>query len=105
MGRMNESDSLKLGKTVLTVAHLTMFQTIRNAGMPSLLTHACEPSTPCDNSTMAPVNLPHDFREFLRLPGEHQVEYLIIGGYAVAYHADILKLSHSPSRLLPQVGF
>ena len=35
---------------------------------------------------MAPVNLPHDFREFLRLLNEHQVEYLIIGGYAVAYH-------------------
>lgn len=35
---------------------------------------------------MAVVNLPPDFREFLRLLNERQVEYLLIGGYAVAYH-------------------
>jgi len=35
---------------------------------------------------MAPVNLPPDFKEFLRLLNAHQVEYLLIGGYAVAYH-------------------
>jgi predicted nucleotidyltransferase len=35
---------------------------------------------------MAVVNLPPDFREFLRLLNEHHVEYLLIGGYAVAYH-------------------
>ena len=35
---------------------------------------------------MATVNLPPDFKEFLRLLNEHQVEYLLIGGYAVAYH-------------------
>jgi len=35
---------------------------------------------------MAIVNLPPDFREFLRLLNAHQVEYLLIGGYAVAYH-------------------
>jgi predicted nucleotidyltransferase len=35
---------------------------------------------------MAIVNLPPDFREFLKLLNEHQVEYLLIGGYAVAYH-------------------
>lgn len=35
---------------------------------------------------MASINLPPDFREFLRLLNEHQVEYLLIGGYAVAYH-------------------
>jgi len=35
---------------------------------------------------MATVNLPPDFREFLRLLNEHRVEYLLIGGYAVAYH-------------------
>jgi len=32
------------------------------------------------------MNLPPDFREFLRLLNAHQVEYLLIGGYAVAYH-------------------
>ena len=35
---------------------------------------------------MATVNLPPDFKEFLRLLSAHQVEYLLIGGYAVAYH-------------------
>jgi predicted nucleotidyltransferase len=35
---------------------------------------------------MAKVNLPPDFKEFLKLLNAHQVEYLLIGGYAVAYH-------------------
>ncbi|MDD9948258.1 MAG: hypothetical protein OXU48_01845 [candidate division Zixibacteria bacterium] len=35
---------------------------------------------------MATIQLPHDFREFLRLLNAHQVEYLLIGGYAVSYH-------------------
>ncbi len=32
------------------------------------------------------VELPPDFREFLRLLNAHKVEYLLIGGYAVGYH-------------------
>lgn len=35
---------------------------------------------------MAIVNLPADFREFLKLLNAHRVKYLLIGGYAVAYH-------------------
>lgn len=35
---------------------------------------------------MATVNLPPDFKEFLKLLNARQVEYLLIGGYAVAYH-------------------
>lgn len=35
---------------------------------------------------MATIRLPPDFKEFLRLLNVHQVEYLIIGGYAVGYH-------------------
>jgi hypothetical protein len=35
---------------------------------------------------MATVNLPPDFKEFLQLLSAHQVEYLLISGYAVAYH-------------------
>lgn len=35
---------------------------------------------------MANVNLPSDFKEFLRLLNANRVEYLLIGGYAVAYH-------------------
>ena len=35
---------------------------------------------------MATTRLPSDFREFLLLLGEHEVEYLLVGGYAVSYH-------------------
>ena len=35
---------------------------------------------------MASINLPPDFKEFSKLLNVHQVEYLVIGGYAVAYH-------------------
>ena len=35
---------------------------------------------------MATIHLPRDFKEFLRLLNAHQVEYLLIGGYAVNYH-------------------
>ena len=30
--------------------------------------------------------LPTDFKDFLRLLSSHGVEYLVVGGYAVAYH-------------------
>lgn len=32
------------------------------------------------------LTLPPDFKEFLRLLREHDVHYLLIGGYAVGYH-------------------
>ncbi len=35
---------------------------------------------------MADPILPPDFSEFLRLLNEHRVDYLIVGGYAVAFH-------------------
>jgi len=35
---------------------------------------------------MATIRLPNDFKEFLRLLNSQQVEYLLIGGYAVGYH-------------------
>jgi len=35
---------------------------------------------------MAPVHVPRDFKEFLKLLNANHVEYLLIGGYAVAYH-------------------
>ena len=35
---------------------------------------------------MATIRLPEDFRDFLKLLNSHQVEYLLIGGYAVCYH-------------------
>ena len=35
---------------------------------------------------MATIHLPPDFKEFLRLLNAYQVEYLLIGVYAVGYH-------------------
>jgi len=35
---------------------------------------------------MAEQLLPNDFKEFLRLLNETDVQYLLIGGYAVGYH-------------------
>jgi len=35
---------------------------------------------------MAMIRLPSDFKEFLKLLNAHEVEYLLIGGYAVGYH-------------------
>ncbi len=35
---------------------------------------------------MATIRLPPDFREFLQLLNENQVEYLLVGGYAVGYY-------------------
>ena len=35
---------------------------------------------------MATTRLPNDFKEFLRLLNAHGVDYLIVGGYAVALH-------------------
>jgi len=32
------------------------------------------------------MNLPQDFKEFLKLLTENHVKYLIVGGYAVGYH-------------------
>ena len=38
---------------------------------------------------MATIQLPPDFKDFLRLLKEHEVRYLLIGGYAVSYHGYI----------------
>ena len=35
---------------------------------------------------MATIRLPRDFRDFLSLLNAHEVEYLLVGGYAVAFH-------------------
>ena len=36
---------------------------------------------------MATTRLPPDFKEFLWLLAERNVEYLLVGGYAVAAHS------------------
>ena len=35
---------------------------------------------------MAMIQLPPDFKEFLKLLNKHKVEYLLVGGYAVGYY-------------------
>jgi hypothetical protein len=35
---------------------------------------------------MVNLRVPPDFKEFLKLLSAHQVEYLLVGGYAVAFH-------------------
>jgi len=35
---------------------------------------------------MPTIPLPSDFSEFLKLLNKHQVRYLLVGGYAVAFH-------------------
>lgn len=35
------------------------------------------------------LELPKDFKEFLKLLSDHRVKYLLVGGYAVAFHGYI----------------
>ncbi|MFM9037016.1 MAG: hypothetical protein ACKOJ9_04940 [Actinomycetota bacterium] len=39
-----------------------------------------------DGSTMEPIEFPQDFKEFLRLLHDHEIDYLLVGGFAVALH-------------------
>ena len=45
-----------------------------------------KPSNSCDRCCMDMIPLPIDLKEFLKSLSDHHVEYLLIGGYAVAYH-------------------
>jgi len=38
---------------------------------------------------MATIQLTQDFKEFLQLLNDHEVEYLLVGGYAVIYYGYI----------------
>jgi phage replication-related protein YjqB (UPF0714/DUF867 family) len=38
---------------------------------------------------MATISLPADFRDFLQLLNSERVEYLLVGGYAVALHGHV----------------
>ena len=40
----------------------------------------------CDKLFMATTQIPPDFKEFLQLLNAKEVEYLLIGGYAIGYH-------------------
>jgi len=38
------------------------------------------------NTIHGDIMLNRDFREFIELLNEHNVRYLVVGGYAVAFH-------------------
>jgi hypothetical protein len=56
-----------------------------NIGFPELHSNVCNIWKYCGESIMA-LTLPPDFKEFLKLLKDHDVHYLLIGGYAVGYH-------------------
>jgi hypothetical protein len=45
-----------------------------------------------------------DLKEFLRLLNEFHVEYLLIGGYAVSYHPEHLKINKRASGRLKDLA-
>ena len=52
---------------------------------------------------MEPIEFPQDFSEFLRLLNDHRVEYLLVGGFAVALHGyprATADLFESPDRVV-----
>src|SRR5436309_1266513 len=55
-------------------------------GILSNRSSGCSTLNSCVNSTMDPKSLSADFRDFLKSLNDHGVEYLLIGGHAVAYH-------------------
>ena len=55
-------------------------------GRPDLLWSDLRQLKFIDRLRMANQILPDDFKEFLRLLNEFNVEYLLIGGYVVGYH-------------------
>lgn len=40
------------------------------------------------------ITLPPDFKDFLQLLNDHNVKYLLVGGYAVALHGYVRYTSH-----------
>jgi hypothetical protein len=62
-----------------------MTQAKRLIGLQELHKSACNRWKSSEGSTME-LNLPLDFKEFLKLLNEKGVRYLLIGGYAVGYH-------------------
>lgn len=63
-----------------------MLRMMTHIGMPRLPLNGSVPSKPTDRLHMENVELPEDFREFLKLLNERKVKYLLIGGYAVGYY-------------------
>jgi len=58
----------------------------RATGCPKPRQNAWKRLSKSDRSFMATIQLPPDFKEFLKLLNEYKVEYLLVGGYAVGYY-------------------
>src|SRR5450755_861498 len=63
--------------------------TLRSTGCPVQLTSDYGLSNCCEGPFMALPALARDFKEFLKSLNSNGVEYLLIGGYAVAIHGHI----------------
>jgi hypothetical protein len=73
----------------------------RLIGSRARLMNDCDSWKSFAESTMD-IELPLDFKEFLKLLNEKSVRYLLIGGYAVGYHGE--RASHLPRRQNPLNG-
>jgi hypothetical protein len=51
---------------------------------------------------MGELELPQDFKEFLKLLRSHGVKYLLIGGYAVSYHGYVRPTGDMDIWILPE---
>src|SRR5687768_16219791 len=65
--------------------HCLTNRTKRPTGAPKLPSSGWRLWKRCDRSFMG-TTLPPDFKDFLKLLNSKSVRYLLIGGYAVAYH-------------------
>jgi len=83
---MNKPPSTpRVDKTAFSVASLAEADDDK-AYWRSKSVSVCGRLSSCGKSFMATSLLPADFKEFLKLLNSRQVEYLLIGGYAVGYH-------------------
>jgi len=58
----------------------------KNSGCQKIPLSDWKPSSSTEDWSMEKIELHQDFKEFLRLLNSHQVEYLLVGGYAVGHH-------------------
>src|ERR1039458_397405 len=63
--------------------------TTQHTGYRVRLRSGCGRSNSCGGLFMALPALPRDFKEFLKSLNSNGVEYLLIGGYAVAIHGHV----------------
>ncbi len=65
---------------------MTAAMMMSNIGSRKPRPSALSRSKPFANNITDMIPIPPDFKDFLRLLNKHKVEYLLIGGYAVAFY-------------------